>query len=205
LTDLCKECGLRSYKVHEQPIAPDMKEGAEILFLSDFPLEEDLEFGRVLSGLHRRASFLHSIIKNTKLNQDNVSHATVLRCITKSKSVLKKEHYFHCGNYILEDIKNHEELKAVVCFGSVAGRLMTGKEIDSIEKVRGQFFDTVIPGVFCIITYSLGLMVDSSGCGGCGTNVQPYLARKDVQTLKKELKRRANEERKAQARKDRKE
>lgn len=195
MTDICSTCRIRLLREHDKPVAADMKSGSEILFVTDYPLEEDLEFGLVLSGLHRRATFTHRLIKETKLKQNNISHATVIRCITKSKAVLKRDDYEYCGQMILEELRD-SSIKAVLCFGSLAGKLISGRNIESIEMTRGQIFESVIPGIFCVITYSMGILTDPRGCGGCGMGAQPYLARKDVQLMRKEYLRRNNERKK---------
>lgn len=204
MTERCTDCRLRELREHDKPVMPDFKKGSSVLFLSDFPMVEDLPSAMILSGLHRRTAYIHRLIKETGLDQDKVSHATVIRCITRSKAILKKDDYLLCGQHILDDLRSHPEIKAVLCFGSLAGRLLTGLEVGSIEKSRGQIFESVIPGTFCVVTYSLGILVDGSGCGGCGTNVQPFLTKKDVHLLTKELRRRTDEERTAKAKQARK-
>lgn len=200
MTDICNTCRLKQIREHSKPIIPDLKEPKRILFLTDFPLEEDFEYGLVLSGLHRRARFIHKLMKDIKMEQDDVSHATVMRCITKSKSIININDYKHCGQLLLEEIRENR-FKAVLCFGSVAGSLIKGNSIKSIERSRGQVHESIIPGTFCVITYAIGMITDSTGCGGCNSNIYPMLARKDAQLIMKELKRRKNTEKKTKAHK----
>lgn len=199
MADVCKTCRIRPIRVNTHPIRTDLKPDSKILFVTDYPMEEDYEYGMVLSGLHRRAKFLHSLMKQIKLDQDEVSHATVMRCITKSKSILNMEVYLHCGQILIDEIKD-SDIRAILCFGSVAGTLFTGDKVSSIEKARGTILDSIIPEAFCMVTYAMGVLVDSTGCRGCGKNVQPLLARKDAHLLGKELRRRENEERKIKTR-----
>lgn len=190
MTDICESCRIKPVRAFDTPILPDFKENSTILFVSDYPLEEDVHYGKTLSGLHKRTTFIHRFIKEARLDQDTVSHATVMRCITRSKSILQHRDFTHCGSQLVEAIAQHTSIQAVFCFGSMAGSCITGKHSEHIEKSRGQVLDSVIPGVFCVITYALGLLVDHRGCGGCGSNSWPFLAHKDMSLLQKELKKR---------------
>ena len=129
-------------------------------------------------------------MKETNMNQDNVSHSTIMRCVTKSKSIIKREDYIHCSKHTIDEIKNNDTIQGIFCFGSIAGTIVSGKTENNIEKLRGKVLDTIFPGVFCVITYSLGLLANGSSCGGCGTNTHHFLTRKDIALFNKEIKQR---------------
>jgi len=188
LDSSCNECRIQPLREHANPVIPDYRDG-DILVVSDFPVIEDTETGLCMSGLHRRTTFVNRILHDAKVDTDAVSFASVLRCITKSKAIISMLDYERCGKIMLEEA-GHLGFLGVLCFGSVAGSIVRGSKVTSIEAIRGKILESVIPGAFCVVTYSLGVLVDTAGCGGCGGNVHPTLAKKDVAFFYKEIKNR---------------
>ena len=188
----CENCNIRPLREHTTPVVPDYRPG-EILIVSDFPVIEDTESNLAMSGLHKRTTFVSKLLDDAKMDPDTVSYSTILRCITKSKAIISIRDYDNCGTILLEEIAKLG-FRGALCFGSVAGSVLTGTKVTSIEKIRGNILESVIPGMFVVITYSLGILVDTVGCGGCGGNVHPNLARKDVKSFYKEFNRRKDAE-----------
>jgi len=185
LTNICKTCRIRPLREHDTPVNPDYRSG-DILIVTDFPVIEDTESNLAMSGLHKRTTFVNNLLNHAKINSDNVSFANVLRCITRSKSIITMKDYYHCGELLLSESKSLG-FSGVLCFGSVAGSIISGEKVTSIEKMRGKVLESVIPGAICVITYSLGILVDTAGCGSCGGNVHPILAKKDTVFFAKEV------------------
>ena len=180
----CNTCRIHSL-TEQPPVEPTLKEGSEVLFLLDYPTIEDCDTGRVATGLSKRYTVLYRLMDETNFNPDYISYATTIRCITKSKSSLTYLDYEYCSELLLRDLER-SEVKAVLCFGSMAARTLTGKGVERIDKLRGQVYDTKIEGIFCVVTYALSILTDE-GCLGCGRNVYPHLVRKDMEMFKSEL------------------
>lgn len=182
--EYCKACRIHSL-AEQTPVKPNIKEDSEVLFLLDYPTIEDCDTGRVATGLSKRYTVLFGLMNDTNFNTDYISYATTIRCITRSKSILKYTDYEYCSELLLRDIER-SSVKAILCFGSMAARTITGKGIDQIDKLRGKVYDTKIDGVFCTVTYALSILTEQ-GCLGCGRNVYPHLVRKDMEMFKSEL------------------
>lgn len=120
-----------------------------------------------------------NLIINDKIDYESISYATVLSCVTKSKSISISE-YTNCFDNIREFLSS--EAPVILAFGSVAAGLIMDKSISSIEDYRGKVYDTIFPGVTCVVTYALSYITDG-GCSGCGKNVIPFLARKDIESV----------------------
>jgi uracil-DNA glycosylase len=186
--DICKSCTIKTLRVHDDPVRPDIKPKSSLLFLIDFPIIEDIDSGIILSGItNRRVRFIHSIMKDAKLNDVHVSYASVLRCITKSKAIITMNNYETCSGHLLRDLEK-SNIKMVISFGSVAGSVMTGEKIKSVDHVRGKITDSVIPGIKNMTTYSLSVATDGTGCSSCNfSKLYPSLILKDVISAAKEL------------------
>lgn len=191
LSDPCSSCKLKSIRVNSSPVGSIIRPGTELLLLVDFPVIEDTESGLILSGItHRRARFIQSILKDAKIDERRVSYASVLRCITKSKSIISMSEYSLCSGHIINELIS-SDIQTVVSFGSAAGTVMSGTNISSVDPVRGKIEQSVVPGIQNIITYSLGVAVDGTGCNSCNySNLYPSLILKDVMTASKDLKKR---------------
>jgi len=181
----CSKCRILPKKIGEL-ILPNLCDKPKILFLLDYPSIEDANDNKILSGLNKRSAMIHGLIKDAEIDQNIISYASVLGCVTKSKSAILTTDYMDCGSRILNLIEE-ENIEVVLAFGSIAGRLLINKMIDKIDKVRGKVHDTVIDGTTCIITYAVSILTDT-GCGGCNKNIYPFLVRKDIEeVLKPEL------------------
>ena len=191
MSELCKTCPILKTRENKEPVKSDIKQDSTILILVDFPVIEDTEHGIILSGItHRRVRFIHSILKDAKIDDRKVSYASVLRCITRSKSMITQGDYELCSKHILSEIDG-SDIKTVICFGSMPGYIMTGKRISSIDEVRGVLTESIIPGINVMITYSMQIAIDGTGCGSCNySNLYPSLVLKDISTAAKDLRRR---------------
>lgn len=189
--DVCRFCKVKPHSINPDPVEPDIKQASKMLMLVDFPVIEDTESGKILSGIkHRRVRFLHNLMKELKIDDSLVSYASVLKCITKSKSIIDMKDYELCSRHLFSAIDG-SDIKTVICFGSIPGSVMTGKVISSIDSVRGTLTDSVIPGINVMITYSLSIAIDGTGCKSCNfSNLYPSLVRKDIATSAKDLTRR---------------
>lgn len=191
MNEICRACKLKVHRINPEPVLPDIKKGSNMLMLLDFPVVEDTEGGIILSGItHRRARFIHSIMRDAKIDDSKVSYASAIRCITKSKSIISISDYELCSRHLFGELEG-TDIKTVVCFGSIPGSIMTGKMISSIDSVRGALGESVIPGIDTIITYSLSIAIDGTGCRSCNpSSLYPSLVLKDVTTAARELRRR---------------
>jgi len=184
----CRACNAQIDRVGSI-IKPHYKEGSKLLFLLDFPSAEDAEDGRVMTGLSKRAIMIHRMLDSMGLNPDAISFATVLRCVTKSKAVIRMMDYEECGKQLLEELPN-TDIKTVVAFGSVPARVLLGKRVDNIDEARaGNMHQTLVPDVTMAVTYALSILTEK-GCSGCGKNVYPFLSRKDIESAVADLKKR---------------
>ena len=186
--EICKSCSIKTLRIHEDPVRSDIKPKSSLLFLIDFPIIEDVESGVILSGItNRRVRFIHSLMKDAKLNDAHISYASVLRCITKSNAIITMNNYEMCSGILLKELEK-SNIKMVVSFGSVAGSVMTGEKIKSVDHVRGKITDSVIPGIRNMTTYSVSVATDGTGCSSCNfSKLYPSLILKDVITAAKEL------------------
>jgi uracil-DNA glycosylase len=182
--EYCQSCRILRL-AEEGPVEPNFREGTDILFLLDYPSIEDCETGRVATGLSKRYTVLHKLMDETAIDPSLVSLATTIRCITRSKAILTYNDYEYCSELMIKDVMK-SGVKAVLCFGSMATRTLTGLGIEKIDKLRGKVHDTRIEGVFCVVTYALSILTDE-GCMGCGRSVYPHLVRKDMEMFKAEL------------------
>lgn len=156
--------------------------------LVDYPAAEDAEAGVLFSGLEKRAVVIHRLIKDLGIDQDSVSFASVARCITRSKAAVTYRDYVPCGELLLSEAADRG-IAGIVAFGSIAGRLVTGSRIQSIDDVRGKVMESALPGAVCVVTYALSILTDR-GCSACTSSVYPFLVRKDIETLVADLKKR---------------
>jgi len=183
-TEHCSNCRVSELS-EEAPVIPNIKKGSKVLFLLDYPTIEDCDTGRVATGLSKRYAVLHNLMEDTGFDPVIVSYATTIRCITRSKSTLTYPDYEYCSKLILKDLER-SEIRAVLCFGSMAARVLTGRGIERIDKLRGEIYDTCIDGITCAVTYALSILTEDS-CLGCGKNVYPHLVRKDMKMFKADL------------------
>lgn len=156
---------------------------SDVLFLVDYPAPHDDESGVICSSIHdRRTVFLHRLMREHKLDPSKISVASVLRCNINSKSIMMSD-YRYCSDGMVEDMIIHG-IRYVVCFGSVAGSIMTGQTIKSIDDVAGRIIELPETGVFCVVTYALSIL-SNPGCSSCGGNVHFYIMHKHIGLLLK--------------------
>jgi len=184
----CHRCNAPNDRIGDI-VKPIYKQGSRLLFLLDYPSTEDAEAGKIMSGLSKRAILLHRVMDSLNLNPDAISYATVLRCVTRSKAIIRLIDYEECSKTLLEELPN-TDIKTVVAFGSVPARALLGKKVDNIDEARaGNVHASVIPDISVVVTYALSILTEK-GCSGCGKNVYPFLARKDIELAIADLRQR---------------
>lgn len=178
----CTECRIRGKRIGE-PITAYYT-GGRVLFLRDFPDGEDLKQGRTMSGLSDRNSLLTDLQRDTGIGE--VSHASVLRCVTGTKAIAYDD-YEHCGRSLVAELLS-QGIKGVVAFGHVPTKLLLEREIGNIEEVRGTIQEGLAE-LLVVPTYSLSL-ISAGSCNSCGKRVRYSLIRKDIELFRAEAIRR---------------
>jgi hypothetical protein len=143
-----------------------------------------MELRLAMSGLSQRAKTVLKLASEAQIDQDLISYATVIRCLTRSKSVITFNDYEYCGNEALRIIKDND-FRIIMCFGSVPARLLLGRTAESIDKFRGKSY-AIDEGRSVVVTYALSILTDQ-GCSGCGRSVYPHLVLKDLAILRNEM------------------
>lgn len=132
--------------------------------------------------MHSRANIIYKLIKRTGYDISNFSFASVIRCVTKSKSVITPEIFKHCFNsYLKQEIKDINP-EAIIAFGAIAGEcLIPGRNIQNIEEVRNNIF--MYDEIPFVVTYSLSVL-SKGGCSSCtSSGARQHLVLKDMEKL----------------------
>jgi uracil-DNA glycosylase len=155
------------------------------LMVIDYPTIEDDPMGVLFSGLNQRAVIVNKIIRSIGIGEDNFSFMSLCSCVTRSKAVIKPDDFIHCSYLTIPAIMQSMNIKGIVCFGSIAGEIMTGHYVKNIEDSRGNIYKADIPetDIPAVVTYSLSVLT-GSGCSSCGgANARFHLVRKDIEKL----------------------
>jgi uracil-DNA glycosylase len=181
MLESCNKCSIFKNTISE-PTSVFIDPDVDIIVVLDYPSIEDSGNIFFEKG-SKRTNLIKSIISKSGISSYNISYIPAVKCITKSKSLLNYVTYEYCFEN-LKSIISDSNVKAIITFGSVPCRLITGKKMKSINDARkNNPYDTIFSGVKSIVTYAPDIMINSQ-CGGCGKSVYPFLATKDIEGIK---------------------
>lgn len=180
----CQECSILSKK-YSNVISSNIKPNSRAIIIVDYPSIEDNNNEIIMTELSERTTKLMQLLNTARINPDIISYGSVQRCITKSKQSLTYQNYKYCGQILLSEIE-HSEIEVTLCFGGIAGRLLTeDKNAETnLNKLRGKVYYNSNIKVHSVITYNLST-ITSASC--CGSTIHLHLIKKDIMLFRSEL------------------